>query len=194
MRNTWLIALREFKIKVRSRGFIISSLLVPVMLIAFLIFGNTSSQGVMPVEPEPAPVREEEQSPLGLSGGELAYVDQAGFIHSVPASLAGVDIRAYPDVGAANQDLERGEIDAYYLIPPDYLSSGEIQRVSLDLPKSMPDSYLINYLLLENLFTEAAPEERARFVNPFVDSGSGMRLFRIFLLPKEMKHPHQGAR
>lgn len=53
------------------------------------------------------------------------FVDQSGLVRSLPDPLADALV-AYPDRQAAQVDLEAGKIQAYYIIPPDYLEQGEI--------------------------------------------------------------------
>jgi ABC-2 type transport system permease protein len=169
MRNIWLIAVREFTQKIRSRGYIISSMAVPIFMVIFLAASSFSPTGEDQVpETEPAPGEE----PVVTDHTEMAfgYVDEAGFIHAMPPGIPENIIQAYPDVEAASLALERGEIEAYYLIPDDYVSTGEIRRISLDLPMSPMDSFLIDHILGSNLLPEASPQEMARFQNPFMDA------------------------
>jgi ABC-2 type transport system permease protein len=54
------------------------------------------------------------------------YVDQSGIINQVPASVPAGLLVAFKSEAAAEQALENGDISAYYLIPPDYIQTGEI--------------------------------------------------------------------
>ena len=60
------------------------------------------------------------------------YVDESGLIKIVPPAVPEGALKSFPDVAAARKALERGEIDTYYLIPADYLQSGEIIIVRPD--------------------------------------------------------------
>jgi ABC-2 type transport system permease protein len=61
----------------------------------------------------------------------------------------------YPDVAAAQAALEAGDIGAYYLVPADYLASGELTYVCLEyqvLSDSSPNHTPMMWVLLVNLF------------------------------------------
>ena len=60
------------------------------------------------------------------------YVDESGLIKIIPPAVPEGALKSFPDVPAARKALERGEIDTYYLIPADYLQSGEIIIVRPD--------------------------------------------------------------
>lgn len=160
MKNTWLVAVREFNHRVRSRGFILASIAVPLGLI--LVWAAT---GLFNLDMDPP--EEEERVPASPAETVIGYVDQAGLIRSLPADLPADLFRAYPDIAAANQALESGEIEVYYLVPPGYLETGEIRRVSADLPFRPADTSLFNLVLINNLLPDASPEERALWRNPF---------------------------
>jgi ABC-2 type transport system permease protein len=60
------------------------------------------------------------------------YVDPAGFIRSIPEGVEPGALMAYPDEAAARQALAAGEIAAFYILPADYLETGEIVYVRPD--------------------------------------------------------------
>jgi ABC-2 type transport system permease protein len=60
------------------------------------------------------------------------YVDQSGLIQAFPEYLPDGELKAYVDEPAARQALESGEIQAFYLVPADYLDTGEIIYVRPD--------------------------------------------------------------
>jgi ABC-2 type transport system permease protein len=67
---------------------------------------------------------------LGTGEGEPAavegLVDESGLVRELPASLPDGSLQLYPGEPAAQEALRSGEIEAYYLVPHDYLESGEI--------------------------------------------------------------------
>lgn len=163
MRNIWIIALREFLHRVKSRGFLISSFAVP-----FLIIVVWAVTGVFDLTEG----GEYEQDVFELkSGGPTGYVDRANFIQRIPPDLPGDLLRAYPDVDAANQALRSGEIDAYYLLAEGYVETGEIQHISLQLPSGPPNTEIFTQLLVYNLLPGAGPEEIARIHDPLAPAG-----------------------
>jgi ABC-2 type transport system permease protein len=100
----------------------------------------------------------------------IGFVDHAGLVQSIPKPVPEDLFRAYPDVEAAEAALERGQIGAYYVIPPDYRQTGNIRRVSPRLPINPPDVRWLNWLLVANLFPEGDVERVARLRQPFYAS------------------------
>lgn len=112
MRNLLLIARHEFITMAGRRSFIISTLAVPVVIAAIIGLGILFSD------------REQDRRPVGV-------VDQAGVITAEAAAAAGgsgrVALRLVEDAAAARAALEAGEIQAYYVLPPDYRAAGRLQ-------------------------------------------------------------------
>jgi ABC-2 type transport system permease protein len=57
------------------------------------------------------------------------YVDQGGFIKSIPTGIA---LHAYPDEAAARTALDAGVISGYFIVPQDYVANGNVTYVSPD--------------------------------------------------------------
>jgi ABC-2 type transport system permease protein len=55
------------------------------------------------------------------------YVDLAGLAQEIPPGFPQNQLVPYPDEPAAAQDLERGVISAYFVIPEDYLQRGQLR-------------------------------------------------------------------
>lgn len=109
MRNLWLVAKHEYRRMVIRRSFLLLTLAIPVGMaaligLAFLV--ETSGQ---------------DRSPLG-------YVDKAGvldqaLLSTMPRPEKRVEIRAYPDEESGLAALERREIQALFVLPPEYPAS-----------------------------------------------------------------------
>ena len=101
-----------------------------------------------------------ESSELGVEG----YVDQAGLIQSIPPDLPPEHLIAYPDEASVRNALDVGEIEAYYIIPQDYLESGEIYYTRPDFTVFSPDSqdWVMRWALLYNM--TGADIDRASFI------------------------------
>jgi ABC-2 type transport system permease protein len=73
---------------------------------------------------------------LGTDEGGTAavegLVDESGLIRTFPDSFPESTLKDYPGENEAQQALRSGEIEAYYLIPSDYLENGEIIYVQAD--------------------------------------------------------------
>ena len=95
-------------------------------------------------------------------------------MQSLPPAVPAGSVRAYPDVAAARAALTSGEIGAYYVIPPDYLKTGAVQRVSPVIPASYPaDAGSMAGILVANLVPGATGQELARVEQPL---GAGLKV------------------
>jgi ABC-2 type transport system permease protein len=118
MRELWLVAQGEYRNRVRQRSFLLGILAVPLLIIV--------STGVAVL--------------VSLGGGDnrpLGYVDRSGVLAAavVPPPEEGeepLEVRAYADPAAAQAALEAGEIQAYYVLPPDYLQTRTVSLYYLD--------------------------------------------------------------
>ena len=164
MHKTLLIGLREFRQRVRKRGFLLTSIGTPLLLILFWAF-----TGVVDSSPGQPPLAELAQA--NRPDSVIGYVDQAGLIRTIPDPVPADLFRAFPDIEAAEAALEGGDIGAYYVIPSDYRQTGSVQRISPQLPTSPPDTQWFNWMLIANLFPDAGPEQIARLRWPFNSSG-----------------------
>ena len=54
------------------------------------------------------------------------YVDLSGIIQTLPPGISDKALIAYPDGATALQALQQGVIRSYYLVPADYLQSGQV--------------------------------------------------------------------
>jgi ABC-2 type transport system permease protein len=76
------------------------------------------------------------------------YVDQSGIIKEIPASVQPGSLLPFQDETSANQAVADGQISGYYVIPPDYIQSGNITNVRSDFNPLGPSG---NSSLLETL-------------------------------------------
>jgi ABC-2 type transport system permease protein len=166
MNKTLLVAIREFRQRVRQRGFLLASIVTPLIVLVILgvvgggVVGGASDEGLL------AELKEADQ-PEQVIG----FVDQAGLIQSIPTPVPQELFHAYPDTQTAETALGRGQIGAYYVIPPDYRATGNIRRVSPRLSVNPPDVRWFNWILVANLLPEADLEQVARLRQPFYSSG-----------------------
>jgi ABC-2 type transport system permease protein len=120
MTNLWLVAKHEYRRMVMRRGFVILTVAIPLgltTLIALAIFVEKSSESSLPV----------------------GYVDQAGLLDvsrqsAVPDAEKHVQVVAYPDTEAATAALERKEIQAFWVLPPDFLQTLHTELYYLENP------------------------------------------------------------
>ncbi|HOU13872.1 MAG TPA: ABC transporter permease [Anaerolineae bacterium] len=114
MRNLWLVAKHEYLKIVRQKSFLFGTLGIPVLIIVVMavsILAAIGQRGNLP----------------------LGYVDHTGILSASvtpPAPDKGerpVAIRAFADEAAAQTALEANTIQAYYVVPADYVQSGRVQ-------------------------------------------------------------------
>ena len=81
------------------------------------------------------------------------YIDQSGIIKSIPNSVPTGMLFSFPDESSARQALDDGKISAYYVIPPDYIQTGEINYIRPDFNPigSSGQSALLEWILKVNL-------------------------------------------
>jgi ABC-2 type transport system permease protein len=111
MRKAFLVAKHEYLKMVRKRSFLLGTLGIPLLIVVVMAVIIVIS------------VRGGSNAPVG-------YVDHASILDPTvqqPGRSDGVEIRAYSDEAAARAALEAHEIQAYYVIPQDYLSTGDVQ-------------------------------------------------------------------
>jgi ABC-2 type transport system permease protein len=97
------------------------------------------------------------------------YVDEANIISSLPEDVSPEHLRAYASIDRAAQALEAGDIEGYYIIPEDYLNSGEFIYVSPDRTplSSGGQEWIMRWTLTVNML--GGDVERASKVWELVD-------------------------
>jgi len=118
MRNYWLVAKHEYRRVVIRRGFLIGTLIIPLGIAALIGLAIVvESMG-------------QDDSPVG-------FVDQAGVLDvSLLAARPddAVEIRAYADEEAALAALNAQEVQAFFVLPPDYVETLESEQYYLSEP------------------------------------------------------------
>jgi ABC-2 type transport system permease protein len=143
MNKTLLILRHEFLQTVRRRGFIVMTLIVP--LIALLLIGVF-------------------QLISGIAGPTveamtIGYVDELGGFQQY-TSQGNITLVRFDTANDATDALVRGGIKEYFVIPQDYISTGVINRYTLErqLAASPAITAAINNFLLNNLLVGKVPE------------------------------------
>lgn len=140
MRKIWQIIKYEYNRHVFQKRFLISLLSLPAVVLVMVGVGLLV--GFLSID----------TSPVG-------YIDRSGVLDNPvhPETESDflepkIDFIAYQDEDQAEQDLEAGEIQGYYVIPESYPASLEVELVFLDLPGSGVLSEF-NDFIRENLDT-----------------------------------------
>jgi ABC-2 type transport system permease protein len=152
----------ELRRNFRRKGYLFGTFGVPI--IGFILAIGFQVLGGAPQTTQIGPAMM--NMPVGLDGIQHAgYVDQAGIIAET-GELAGV-FTAYPHETAARGALDAGEIEVYYLIPADYLETGEVTQVMSELSFNFINQDGIRRLLLNALAEDVdSPQVFERLVNP----------------------------
>lgn len=149
MRNLLLIARAEYARLVKQRSFLLATLGVP------LLIGIVSAVSALVAVNSVA-----DTGPFGV-------VDHAALLGDVlpqASSYAAASAVAFPDEAAARAALEAGEVQAYYVVPADYLQT---QRIALYYWEQAPSdgvSGQFNRLLRAALAAQAPPDVRDRLL------------------------------
>lgn len=156
MRNFWRVFTYEISRIVRRRSFLVITFGLPFIVAA--LSGVWQMLAPMPTMND---VQEIAKRFDGLK--DAGYVDHSGLFSVIPD---GAPLTAYPDEAAALAALEAGEIEAYYIIPADYIESGEatqiIPKMALDDVSRAP----LRALTLGALEANVPSDYLDRFENP----------------------------
>jgi ABC-2 type transport system permease protein len=142
MNKTLLILRHEFRHTATRRGFIVMTLIVP--LIALLLIGVVQ---VVSGTAKPA-----------AEAMTIGYVDELGGFEQY-TSQGNITLVSFDTPNVATDALITGNISEYFVIPPDYISTGVINRYTLEkqLEASPAVAAAINNFLLMNLLAGKVP-------------------------------------
>ncbi len=164
MSKTWHVALHEYSRHVFNKRFLLGLLSVPfvIILMVGLIFL------IVAMETDARPV---------------GYVDFSGILADpvpppeIEPPDKPVEFRPYADESAAMAALDHGEIQAYYVIPEDYLETGTLSVVHAEALKDGPRYQFYDFLAV-NLLRDTDPAIARRIVESdevIVQSADGSR-------------------
>jgi len=152
MNKTWLILRHEFAYLIRQRSFVILTILFP--LIGFGAIGIY--QIVQSMDRGPAEI------------ASVGYVDESGWFES-DDTVGNLSFTAYDNREQAKHALFDGDVDAYFVIPDDYLATGAIVRFTLEkeLEMSGETTWAMRAFLQDGLLEgRADPEIVTRVKSP----------------------------
>ncbi|GIV63694.1 MAG: sodium transporter [Bellilinea sp.] len=158
MNKTWLVLSHEVETIVRSRSFILTLILVPlvgfiVLFVVGILQRNNPSPDITSILTPERP---------SLKG----FVDLSQIIQDIPSELK-TQIRAYPDQDAGLNALKNGEIAVLYIVSPNYLESGKIEMFAqqINLLEDTAGAYPVDWLIEYNLLKDQ-PQLLERVVQP----------------------------
>jgi ABC-2 type transport system permease protein len=130
--KTGLVIRHELTSTLRRKSFLFMAFGVPILAILIFTVVNLIKKDTSAVENEAAP----DMSELEVEG----YVDQAGLIKTIPQDLPAGVLVPFSTKAEAQLALDDEEISAYYIIPQNYIESGELIYVHPDPSPRMSDS------------------------------------------------------
>ena len=155
--HLFLIARFELIRNLRRRGFLGLTIGLPLLALAILIGSQlfAGSGG------------DDNEGAVGDSELRAGYVDQSGVLNGWAENDL-LQMRAFADEAAARAALEAGEISAYWLIPVDYLASGEITRVQASFSFEGYNNWQIESAIRGSLIAATTTDETnaTRFLDP----------------------------
>ncbi len=149
MNKTRLIFRHEFLHAVKRKGFIVMALIVPVLaLVGIGVFQLTST----------------DEPPL-VETVTIGYVDEAGGFNQY-TSQGYIELVRIDTPGDATAALINGDVAEYFVIPSDYLSTGVINRYTLERQLETPSAIAtgIKNFLIGNLLAENIPPDTIELV------------------------------
>ncbi|MBN2471415.1 MAG: ABC transporter permease [Anaerolineae bacterium] len=149
MRKIWLIARREYLYNFRRRSFLFTAFGVPAFsfLMMFVIFnlleGTFTETGQL---------------------GTVGYVDAAGVL--AEAVERPEEFAAFPEAESAHAALLAGEIGAYFVLPEDFLQTGQVDAFAEEnVPEGIQSQF--TDFVEANLTLRVPPEVNLdRILNP----------------------------
>ena len=150
MRKLLLVARHEYVKITRKRSFLLGTLAMPLFFTAIMAFAIVIA------------IAGDDQRPIG-------YVDQGGLltaVASLPQDEDGgpnpIELVAFADTAQARRALENGQIQAYYVLPADYLTSRNVQMFYWDKPPRAAAQRRFDNLVRANLSTALPADVAAR--------------------------------
>lgn len=146
MKKMWLVLRNEIIFQVTRRSWVLLTLGLP-LIVALIFFVPPLLRGDSSGIPSAA-ASNTSPTQLVLEG----YVDHSGLVRLVPEDLKEW-LLPYPDETSAGQALQSGTIAAYYVVPKDYVQSGDLIRIAPNFTAFEPEgqSWVMRWALLVNL-------------------------------------------
>lgn len=161
MQKTLLILKHELITTLSRRSFLIFGVLLPIAaMLGLSAFNRLSVSTGQRLDSEPG-----DQPDVVVEG----YVDLSGLILTLPDDVDPGRLLAFEQEADARAALEAGEIGGYFLIPADYLQSGELDVVRKDYSpfSSDPRDWAMRWTLSYNMLGGDL-EVAQRVINPMV--------------------------
>lgn len=127
MRNILLVIKHEIITTLQKLSFWIMTFIFPGLVLGLSV--GMQLIGTQAIEAAEEAASDVEQAATGVP---IGYVDEADLIDSLPAWVPPGFLESYPNVEAAKAAIEAGDIHQYYLIPKDFIQTGNYLMVDRD--------------------------------------------------------------
>jgi len=155
MRELWLVAKHTYWERVRTRSFLFTTFGLPLLMVGVMVISILVSLGRI------------DDRPLG-------YVDRSGLLNPKvldrpnATNTRTVEMQAFDTEEAAREALEAGEIQAYYVVPEDYLETEDLRLYYWDEDPAVTILFNFNRFLRTSLI-EMQPQEVAAILTEGID-------------------------
>ena len=156
MQRIFTVIRRELVANFKRRSYLVMtfglSVLAIVIVVGVMVFQGDDRDSTPSLFEQ-----EENAKPTG-------YIDESG-LFPFPGQFAG-QLIAFESQEAAREAVLSGELVAYYVIPADYMESGEITRHSVQFNLLASDTGLIESFLVTSMLANDSPLLLARLQSP----------------------------
>jgi ABC-2 type transport system permease protein len=162
MRNIFIVIKHEFRTILQKKSYWIMTFIFPILIIGF----NVGAQVIAARSTEDDDLEELIADFDGTAAPDpIVYVDEADLLQALPPDVGSEYLQAYPDEEMAKAALMAEEIDQYFVIPANYLTSGEVIVITREFqPFNVPNDELISYAIAYNLTGDQ--ETAATLIHP----------------------------
>ncbi len=154
MNKTLIVLKHEFRQAIKRKSFLILTAAIPLIA----LIGMLGYQFVVDLFPEPElPER-------------IGYVDHTGIFTNYTGQ-PGLTFILYPTETEARDALLAGEIDEFFIIPPDYLVTGQVVRFTMEreiVPSPVTRKQISDFLLSNLLAGRVSEELVQRIKEPLI--------------------------
>jgi ABC-2 type transport system permease protein len=145
--RTWKVFSYELLRNLRRKAFLFTTFGLPIISFVALMLIQQLALGSL--------FEEDDNSIPGLNGIDLSGANHAGFVDEsgllTEDSYYNNMLTRYPDEASARAGMEADEVDLYFLIPANYLETGEVESVMPRLSIGLLNQDLIERLLTDTL-------------------------------------------
>ena len=159
MRNVMIVIKHEIRNTLGKPSFWLTTFLLPAVIMVFTFGAQVLSRSAF----------EDEGDVLSGEDGNAAlaigYVDHAGLIEALPPGIPATFVQSFPDEETAHAALVDGQLREYYVIPSDYLATGDLVAVEKEFAPlgNMGTTDVFRYIVSYNLVGDEALATRIAY-------------------------------